>query len=583
MGLSAFSGSYPASEDNLRRSRDRRLRAREPRELISGQAAATPVAKAQGWLGIGGGVIGATAALLPHPSEFNVYGLLTVDIIAITLGAAWLACAGRLSIRLLRVSPASATLLTTAAVISSGYSTSAFVMFYLWVGLYAFYFPTSKREAALHVLFAAANYTFAIAVMPSAQPVGDNSVYSFFVIAAGTLVTAGILLTYLRGRVERLLGRLTDAARTDPLTGLPNRAGLLQAVEVELERVRASERPVSLLVVDVDRYSEIHRHYGAEAADSVLQRLGSLLDEWTRLIDTASRAGGQEFAILLPETSKHEAFLAAEELLVKLREVFKPPFVEMTASIGVASFPDDGGQPDDLFRAATDAVQAAKLLGRDRAVVYSKEVTGSLSAAARVAAGQSSVERQASLASVLSLAAVLDLRDSDTARHSQIVGELCELTARELRMEEDKVQRLRIAGLLHDIGKVGVADEVLRKPGPLNEEEWVQMRRHPELGASILSGAEMEDLREWVLAHHERPDGRGYPRGLRAGEISVEAAIIAACDAYEAMTCDRRYRPAIGEEAAQKELLHGADTQFDPAVVEALVSAVTKAGAATRF
>jgi diguanylate cyclase (GGDEF)-like protein/putative nucleotidyltransferase with HDIG domain len=543
----------------------------------------TPVAKAQGWLGIGGGVIGATAALLPHPSQFNVYGILAVDAIAVVLGAVWIVFAGRVPVAFLRVGPYIATLLTTGAVISSGYSTSGFVMFYLWVGLYAFYFPTSKREAALHVAFAAANYVVAIAVMPSAQPVGDNAVYSFFVIAAGTLVTAGILLTYLRDRVERLLGRLTDAARTDPLTGLPNRAGLLQAVEMELERVRASERPVSLLLLDIDRFKEIQRRQGADAAESLLPRLGSLLDEWTRLIDTVSRAGGQEFAVLMPETSKHEAFLAAEELMVKLREVFKPPFVTMTASIGISTSPGDGGQADDLFRTASDAVRAAKLLGRDRAVVYSKEVTGSLSNAARVAGGQQSVERQASLASVLGLAEALDLRDTYTAKHSQRVGYLCELTARELRMPEEKVQRLRLGGLLHDIGKVAVPDSVVFKPGPLDDQEREQMRRHPEHGARILSGEGMEDLQAWVLAHHEQPDGRGYPRGLAADEIPFEAAVLSVADAYEAMTSDRVYRPSMGAEAATQELLNCSGTQFEPEVVEALLSAVAKAGAATRL
>ena len=116
----------------------------------------------------------------------------------------------------------------------------------------------------------------------------------------------------------------------------------------------------------------------------------------------------------------------------------------------------------------------------------------------------------------------------------------------ELGIDEDRVQRIRLAGILHDIGKIGVPDSILCKPGPLTTEEMDQMRRHPELGARILSSSELDDVREWILAHHERPDGTGYPKGLTGDEIPIEAAILAVADAYEAMTSDRVYRMAIG-------------------------------------
>jgi putative nucleotidyltransferase with HDIG domain len=183
---------------------------------------------------------------------------------------------------------------------------------------------------------------------------------------------------------------------------------------------------------------------------------------------------------------------------------------------------------------------------------------------------------------VLNLAEALDMRDEGTARHSQTVGRYCESMARELGLDSDRVDRIRIAGVLHDIGKIGVADSILQKPGPLTPEEFGHMRKHPEIGARILGGSGLDDIRSWIIAHHERPDGRGYPRGLTDGDIPLEARILAVGDAYEAMTSDRVYRKAIGAEAARAELRAGAGTQFDARVVAAFLRAVPLAGLTRR-
>src|SRR5829696_313437 len=162
------------------------------------------------------------------------------------------------------------------------------------------------------------------------------------------------------------------------------------------------------------------------------------------------------------------------------------------------------------------------------------------------------------------LAETLDLRDVSTARHSQTVGRLAEGIARALGLGEERVQRIRAAGVLHDIGKLGVADAILKKPGALTDDEWTEMRRHPELGARILDHANLRDISAWVLAHHERMDGRGYPSGLAGEAIPLEARILAVADAYEAMTADRPYRTALGHDAAREQLRACADSQFDP-------------------
>lgn len=577
MGFLAAAGGVPYGPEPEQAPdalSDRRLRSRKPGELLAGPAAAKPIALAQAYLGAGAAVIGGLGVLLPHPYYFNVAGILAVDGTAL-IWALWMfRSAGRIPFWFLRLAPALATVMTSFAVHFSGDATSGYALFYVWVGLYVFYFPISRIDAALNVAWALFNYALVILITPINPPGGHNIVVHHMVITVGTLVTAATLLTYLRGRVERLLARLTDAARTDPLSGLPNRVALHEVLEAELERAQPEGRPVSLVMIDLDRFKRVNERLGLAAGDRTLLRVSAVLEEGTRRMDFVSRSGGEEFAIVLPESNHHQSFLFAEELLEKIRAISGAPGTNLTASAGVAAFPEHGEDLATLTAAADRALHAAKALGRDRAVIYSPEVTNVLGAVS----GRRSVETQAHLATVLSLAEALDQRDSGTARHSQTVGRLCEMMATELGFEEDRVERIRLAGILHDIGKIGVSDSVLCKPGPLTDEEMDQMKRHPELGSRMLSSSELDDIREWILAHHERPDGTGYPRGLAADEIPLEASILAVGDAYEAMTSDRVYRPGIGAERARQELIRNRGTQFSHEVVDAFLQALDRTG-----
>jgi diguanylate cyclase (GGDEF)-like protein len=182
------------------------------------------------------------------------------------------------------------------------------------------------------------------------------------------------------------------------------------------------------------------------------------------------------------------------------------------------------------------------------------------------------------LAAVLLLAETLDLRDPSTAHHSRTVGQLAKATAGVLGLSDQRVERIHAAGVLHDLGKLGISDAILHKPGPLDEAEWREMKRHPEVGARILEHAGLRDIAGWVRAHHERVDGRGYPDALSGAELSLEARILAVADAYEAMSADRPYRPGMPAEAARAELMRCAGTQFDPYVVEAFLRALASSG-----
>jgi diguanylate cyclase (GGDEF)-like protein/putative nucleotidyltransferase with HDIG domain len=531
------------------------------------------MARAQGVIMAAAGVLGYAGVLLPHDPSYDTVGLAAIQFGAIVGGAVLIGLGARVPRWILRINPPLSTVLTSLAVYFSGDVTSAYALFYFWACIYAFYF-FSWKEALANVAFVCANYALVVWLMGAPSEVTVSGVEHHLVMTVGTLTIAGLSLIALRGRVDQLFGRLTDAARTDALTGLPNRVGFQDTVAREVERAQPEQRPLSVLVLDVDRFKRFNERYGSAAGDEVLRRIGNLLHDSTRLIDTIARTGGGEFGVVLPETEHHKAFLLAEDLLSRIRNTFSAPHPEVTASVGVATFPLHAGDLDSLTTAADGALYAAKALGRDRAVIYSPDVTSTLGAVA----GKRSVESQAQLATVISLAEALDQRDSSTARHSQTVGALCELMAKELGLEQDRIERVHLAGILHDIGKIGVPDSILQKPGPLTEPERVQMRRHPELGARILSSREMDDIREWILAHHERPDGQGYPKGLTESEIPLEASILAVADAYEAMTADRVYRPARGEDAAREELLRCSGSQFDERVVEALLGALRREG-----
>ena len=192
--------------------------------------------------------------------------------------------------------------------------------------------------------------------------------------------------------------------------------------------------------------------------------------------------------------------------------------------------------------------------------------------------GGTPTDRRTHLSTVLSLAEVLDLRDSRFASHSMAVARYCEIIGTELGLPEARIERLRMAGTLHDIGKVGLPDAILDKPGPLSPSEWDEVRRHPEMAARILGASELADIRGWILARHEQPDGHGYPRGLSGDDVPLESRILAVAESYDAMTSERPYRAAMSHDSVIEEMGRYAGTQFDGAVVDALVRGLERAG-----
>jgi diguanylate cyclase (GGDEF)-like protein len=433
-------------------------------------------------------------------------------------------------------------------------------MLYGWLSLYVAYFFTVRQAAAQLALMSGAYLVVLLVSSPHDVVAGS------WLTLVGVIFPAAALLRAVRDAVTGLVRSLAEAARTDTLTGLKNRLALEHEIHVEVERTLRSQEELSIVIGDLDHFKAVNDELGHRAGDEALVRVGQILHLRRRAGDSIARTGGEEFTILLPGASEHEAYLVAERMRVTVEREFSGDPVPLTFSFGVATYPEHGRSADAVIEAADQALYAAKALGRNRSVIFNREI----SAIFAPEPGGRGVD-ETHLATLLSLAEALDLRDTGTAAHSRTVGRYCGLIAKELELSAERVKRIEVAGVLHDIGKIGLPDAILQKPGRLGRNELAEIRTHPEIGAQVLSGRGLEDLRGWVLKHHERPDGKGYPAGLEDDEIPLEAKILAVADAYEAMTADRVYREGIGAKAARAELLRCTGSQFDPRVVAAFM------------
>jgi diguanylate cyclase (GGDEF)-like protein/putative nucleotidyltransferase with HDIG domain len=322
-------------------------------------------------------------------------------------------------------------------------------------------------------------------------------------------------------------------------------------------------------MLDLDDLKTVNDALGHQAGDERLRALADALRSIHRAGDSAFRIGGDEFAVVLTATRSWGALEFVQRLAVELEASGHGATV--TAGIAEAL---DAREKDELIREADLALITAKRIDQ-RAAIYSHDMVAELDTTI-----VEDAHHTQSLANALALA--VDAKDSYTRSHCQTVSQLCVLIATELGVGSDTLARLRLAGLLHDVGKIGIPDSILKKPGALSDEEYEQMKSHSLLGAAILEAADMRVEADWVRHHHERIDGAGYPDRLAGSEIPLESRIILVADAFEAMTSDRPYRMAPGQAYAIDELRRHAGTQFDPAIVEALVRRLGSAGPASR-
>ncbi len=375
--------------------------------------------------------------------------------------------------------------------------------------------------------------------------------------------------------------RLYEEARRlawrDPLTGLHNHRAMQQVLQETVQEATVQNLPVSVIMLDVDHFRMFNERFGHDVGDQALRLMAQTMLATVRGNDIVARYGGEEFAIILPATDMTTAGSIAERVRQAIAAARVPvkdesEGVPITASVGFATFPLQASVPATLLKAADVALYAAKHAGRNCVRCYDWH----LLPAQPQSMPNTTLPADADLEMIQALINAIDLRDGFTAAHSDGVSRYAVAIATKLEMSPEHIEMLRIGGLLHDIGKIGVPDAVLGKPGALTPDEWDVMRAHTVMGAQIMQPVtHLHHLLPLVRSHHERLDGSGYPDGLRAAEIPLVVRILSVADVFEAFTTQRPYHPARSmAEGLALLRAEASANRLDSAAVAALESAL---------
>ena len=361
-------------------------------------------------------------------------------------------------------------------------------------------------------------------------------------------------------------GEAVEAADRDAVTGLFNHRAISRLLDESLVHADA-ENPLSVIMLDLNNFKWFNDSFGHPAGDAVLRRTAQLLSASCRQNDLCARYGGDEFVAILPAADGQAARRVAERLDERVRtEGFRRKGetdpIPMSITFGIATYPFDSSNRNELVALADANLYAAKATQKD----------GGASSAAR----ETSVAHfsQHTFEVLDAMITAINNNDRYTRRHSEDVTEYALSIADEIGLSPETLRVLRVGALLHDVGKIGVDEEILKKPGQLSPQEFEAMKRHPQLGALICEGVPgLKNIVEIVRSHHERWDGGGYPDGLSGEEIPVLARLLSVADAFSAMTTSRPYRTGLSREQALSEIEAGSGTQFDPQMARAFVRA----------
>jgi diguanylate cyclase (GGDEF)-like protein len=327
----------------------------------------------------------------------------------------------------------------------------------------------------------------------------------------------------------------------DQLTGLYNR----RFYEIELKRLESTkDLPLTMIMGDVNGLKLINDSFGHAMGDELLKKVAEVIKKSCRTDDIIFRSGGDEFVILLPKTDAFEAEIITKRIS-ELALLEKVGSIDISISFGYETKNNEEDNIQDVFKKAEEHMYKNKLF-------------------------ESLSMRKKTVDLIIK---TLHEKNKRLEEHSQRVSKLCGRMGQVLGLFEYQIKELKTAGLLHDIGKIAINENILNKPGKLTDNEWKEIKRHSEIGYRILiTDSDMSKMAEYVLAHHERWDGKGYPRGLKEKEIPYESRIIAIADAYDAMISERTYCNALSQEDAILELQKNAGIQFDPELVSLFIA-----------
>lgn len=359
-----------------------------------------------------------------------------------------------------------------------------------------------------------------------------------------------------------------EKSNTDPLTDLCNHGYFMEQVNHEFITSQQYENKLSIIFIDVDLIKEINKTHGHHAGDTVLKKIADVIRSECRRSDLTARYGGDELAVVLANIDVDRTFLIAERIRNNIHKIpisNSSKRQNISVSIGIAEVRNIDVTVNDFIRRAREAAGAAHTRGGNKVCRWGDTHDVSLEQIKK----KISLDNGESNEILSVLTAIASLRDKSTSWHSLEMGDLAVQIGKGYKLSRNQIDDIKMAAVLHDIGKIGIPDEILKKRGLLTDKEWKIMRSHPALGRDIVKrSTNLKKLSQSIYYHHERWDGKGYPEGLQGEQIPISARIIAILDAFEAMICDRPYRKALSMREAFKEIERGAGTQFDPKLVK---------------
>lgn len=377
-------------------------------------------------------------------------------------------------------------------------------------------------------------------------------------------------------RALRARQEIQQRANSDPVTHLPNHAYFREQLAREFAVARRYHTPLGLLLIELDHFPKLHQQFGKAVGDCVLQAVAQVIRQECRESDVAARCGEEACGVILPNTEQDGAVIMAHRIRegISALHVTTPEDISpgpLQVSIGVAALRRDDINAAAFLDRTDQALKTAHQHGGHRIERWGEGEAESL----EMVKQRMSQEKKKSVQTVIALAAALAAKDKVTHRHSEEMAHLAAALGHALGLKGTDLEELEMAAYLHDVGKLGVPDEILLKPKALEKHEWHIMKSHPQIGRDlILEVFDHRRLAEAIYYHHERWDGKGYPEGLKGDQIPVTARIVMVLDAYAAMTSDRPYRKALSKAQAIAELRRYAGTQFDPDVVERFLALI---------
>ena len=395
----------------------------------------------------------------------------------------------------------------------------------------------------------------------------------------------------LNKELQKSNRKMKQLALKDPHTGLYNYHYLEEIIEAEFYRARRYAHSLSVIMLDIDYFKSINDVYGHLFGDLVLKQFAQQLKRMVRRYDILIRPGGEEFLILSPGTERSQALTLAQRLLDSLNLYSfgnKKHTVKLKLSISVVSYPEDRiVKGTDLIVLAEHMLNKIKEEGGNK--VYSSldtkksKVLGTEShdRGAEVKVLKTRIDKlnkqanQSLIEAIFAFAKTIEVKDHYTGEHVEKTVHYATGVARELGLSKEEAERIKQAAMLHDLGKVGISENILLKKSKLTKKEFEAIKKHPQIGVDIIRPIQfLHAIIPLIFYNHERWDGKGYPSGLKGEDIPIGARIIALADVFQALISDRPYRKAYSKSKAIKIIEEGSGTQFDPQVVTALLKII---------